>query len=582
MTQFAGTIAASVAIALALFFPGCADQGAGEGEFCERDSDCASGLVCRENICVDEPIDECDPPCNPLAEVCRSGLCVPVGDPNDKDGDGSLAVDDCNDFDREVHPGAHEYCDGQDNDCDTATDEDCPACTDGQIQDCGTDVGECTRGVQTCQNGLWEACNGITPTPELCDQKDNDCDGQIDEVCPCRFGDELPCGTDVGECVQGVQLCENGAWSGCRNGQLPVPETCDRNDNDCDGYTDDGFAIGTPCDGTGECGTGTVECAGPTTVRCSTEPGGSADQSGAELCDGKDNDCDGQTDEDCPCSAGEQEPCGTDVGECTRGTRTCRLDGTWGDCSGRGPTEEICDGKDNDCDGTTDNPATPQPCEKTQGVCADAVRTGCNSCDYGPDYQATEAACDGKDNDCDGLTDEELPPDSHEPNESCGLGVLEDLDEAQNTDEYMVVEGTLDRWSQGAPADDNDWYQLTLVEANHWTDCILHQYQCFDFVLRLELPAGENHADWEMCILDGKNGSCADFGNPTYTFCTDEADWEEVSQSYHITLRWDGECGVGDGGDFYILIRNAGQVVANCNPYRLYLQFWYLGPDLCP
>ena len=60
-----------------------------------------------------------------------------TADANDKDGDGSLQNEDCDDFDRTVYPGAIEACDGVDNDCDGRTDEICP-CTDGDEVPCST------------------------------------------------------------------------------------------------------------------------------------------------------------------------------------------------------------------------------------------------------------------------------------------------------------------------------------------------------------------------------------------------------------------------------------------------------------
>ncbi len=211
---------------------------------------CKEGLVCQEGICVDLP---CNGECNPQTEACIDDQCVPVGDPNDKDGDGSVVGVDCDDFNREIHPEAQEVCDGIDNDCDDLTDENCPACPEGENRTCGTDVGECTQGVQECLLGRWQACSGAGPVPEICDAKDNDCDGLTDEICPCEEGEELPCGVDEGECAAGFQACEGGEWTGCKNGELPVEETCDGLDNDCDGLTDEGFPMLCGCEGNLDC-----------------------------------------------------------------------------------------------------------------------------------------------------------------------------------------------------------------------------------------------------------------------------------------------------------------------------------------
>jgi hypothetical protein len=117
----------------------------------------------------------------------------------------------------------------------------------------------------------------------------------------------------------------------------------------------------------------------------------------------------------CECVAGDQRPCGRGVGACTKGVQSCASDGTWNTtCVGEGqPTAELCDGKDNDCNGLVDDlPTDLTACPLTRGVCAgsmhqcvDGGQPDCGPANYGANYQVKETACDGLDNDCDGETD---------------------------------------------------------------------------------------------------------------------------------------------------------------------------------
>ena len=143
-------------------------------------------------------------------------------------------------------------------------------------------------------------------------------------------------------------------------------------------------------------------------------PGGPGDDGGAGAPDGSVSPDGGDGGGEGACSPGAQEACDPGPG-CGSGTRVCGEDRRFGPCvSGLAGSPELCNGVDDNCDGITDalpdgGALVESSCALTRGVCAGAVRTCVGgafaACDYGPQYEAFEHACDGVDNDCDGRVD---------------------------------------------------------------------------------------------------------------------------------------------------------------------------------
>lgn len=75
---------------------------------------------------------------------------------------------------------------------------------------------------------------------EVCNDIDDDCDFAVDEGCPCPLAASNVCGTLRGKCRLGVQVCVSSVWSECEGATLPSLEVCNGEDDDCDGERDEG------------------------------------------------------------------------------------------------------------------------------------------------------------------------------------------------------------------------------------------------------------------------------------------------------------------------------------------------------
>lgn len=348
--------------------------------------DCDDAEVAINPSATDNCDNMIDDNCDGIIDGVTSDFDLCTAGQLDADGDGhcpgtscldpSDIPGDCDDSEAAVNPSASEICDGLDNDCNGVVDgttvvgDFCPDnydhdgdtyCEDAVICYDGANTGDCDDSDPTLNPGM----------TEICDTIDNNCDGVIDgtvvdgDLCALTIDNDLD-----GYCEDPVACTDPSVLPGdCDDSQAVVnpggTEVCDGLDNDCNGVVDGLVIEGDLCpgnydnDGDGYCEDAVV-CYGSTVGDC--DDSNDAVFPGAlEVCDSFDNDCDGVADG----LTTDGDLCGG-LGDDLDGDGYC--DGsicvdpstqTPGDCDDTDPSInpiaiEFCDGFDNNCDSVID------------------------------------------------------------------------------------------------------------------------------------------------------------------------------------------------------------------------------------
>jgi hypothetical protein len=235
-----------------------------------------------------------------------------------------------------------EQCNGMDDDCDGVADDELDAvpcyegtsgCTFSDAEGRFVCKGTCAPGMQACANGKPGACEEqVLPAGEVCTlpggtTANEDCDDSTDEdaSCACTDGvydcyEAAPETAGNAPCRTGMQTCAANVLGACNDQVVPQLENCanDGVDDDCDGNPDNVAHRGDGCADAGKfgrCRNGTRDCVGGMLQCVTPEPI-------VELCNGADDDCDGNVDNGFDFEADEQN-CGACGMRCAAGTTCC-------------------------------------------------------------------------------------------------------------------------------------------------------------------------------------------------------------------------------------------------------------------
>ncbi len=372
-----------------------------------------------------------------------AALLITTGCRNDPDSDedGVPAWADCNDVDAAVGPGQVEVCNGVDDNCDGTIDNAAEDAIMFYADGDGDGAGYIGSGVLSCSElpGYVEDatdCNdsdaAVYPgaSEEDCaDPKDYNCDGSVGYAN--ADGDAFPACQDCDDAVGSINP--------------DATEVCDGADNDCDGEADEAGAEGgtlwyldKDTDTFGDAAVSAIACDQPTGYVANNtdcdDLSATVNPAATEVCNDADDDCDGMLDEEASdFTTWYADNDGDGVGGSRFSVDACDAPDGYGtssdDCDDLDPTSypsatELCDGADNDCDGTL-------PTDEADGD-SDGFKECDDDCDDsdGSVHPGAAEYCNGVDNDCNGAADDnavdEMPfyPDADGDGHGFSYGAL--------------------------------------------------------------------------------------------------------------------------------------------------------------